>query len=89
MNQRKPCGFTGDGDIWQEINPHYRLQQKRNHSTGLIKTEKGFPGDRESFFRHFVFQEAQRNPQSSIEQIAEKVGCKVQEVTDTLKMFGM
>ena len=36
-----------------------------------------------------IFQEAQRNPQSSIEQIAEKVGCKVQEVTDTLKMFGM
>ena len=50
MNQRKPCGFTGDGDIWQEINPHYRLQQKRNHSTGLIKTEKGFPGDRKPFF---------------------------------------
>jgi len=56
MNQRKPCGFTGDGDIWQEINPHYRLQQKRNHSTGLIKTEKGFPGDRESFFRHVIWQ---------------------------------
>lgn len=56
MNQRKPCGFTGDGDIWQEINPHYRLQQKRNHSTGLIKTEKGFPGDRESFFHHVIWK---------------------------------
>ena len=50
MNQRKPCGFTGDGDIGQELNPHYRLQQKRNHSTGLIKTEKGFPGNRRPFF---------------------------------------
>ena len=76
-------------DASQSLQGLWIIQQKRNHSTGLIKTEKGFPGDRESFFRHFVFQEAQRNPQSSIEQIAEKVGCKVQEVTDTLKMFGM
>ncbi len=36
-----------------------------------------------------IFQEAQRNPQATSEQIAEKVGCKAQEVTDTLKMFGI
>ena len=36
-----------------------------------------------------IFQEASRNPDSSIEQIAARIGCKVEEVTDTLKMFGM
>lgn len=36
-----------------------------------------------------IFQEAKKNPDSTIEQIAEKLGCKVQEVADTLKMFGM
>ena len=36
-----------------------------------------------------IFQEAQRNPQATSEQIAEKVGCKAQEVTDTLQMFGI
>ena len=53
MNQRKPCGFTGDGDIGQELNPHYRLQQKRNHSTGLIKTEKGFSSNSEALFSSY------------------------------------
>lgn len=36
-----------------------------------------------------IFQEASRNPDSSVEQIAARIGCKVEEVTDTLKMFGM
>ena len=36
-----------------------------------------------------IFQEAKANPGSTIEEIAEKVGCKAQEVSDTLKMFGM
>ncbi len=36
-----------------------------------------------------IFQEAKANPSSTAEEIAEKVGCKAQEVSDTLKMFGM
>lgn len=36
-----------------------------------------------------IFQEAKANPDSTFEEIAEKVGCKPQEAADTLKMFGM
>lgn len=36
-----------------------------------------------------IFQEAKRNPDATIEQIAEKVGCEVREVADTLRMFDM
>ena len=36
-----------------------------------------------------IFQEAKQSPDSTIEQIAEKIGCRVQEVADTLKMFAM
>ena len=36
-----------------------------------------------------IFQEAKRNPDATIEQIAEKVGCEVREVADILRMFDM
>lgn len=36
-----------------------------------------------------IFREAKENPEITFEQIAEKVGCTVQEVEDTLKMIGI
>ena len=36
-----------------------------------------------------ILQEAKKNPFFTDEQIAERVGCKTQEVTETLKMFSM
>ena len=36
-----------------------------------------------------ILQEAKKNPFFTDEQIAERVGCKTQEVTETLKMFPM
>ena len=36
-----------------------------------------------------ILQEAKNNPFFTDEQIAERVGCKTQEVTETLKMFSM
>ena len=37
-------------DASQSLQGLWIIQQKRNHSTGLIKAEKGFPGDRKPFF---------------------------------------
>ena len=36
-----------------------------------------------------IYQEANRNPDYTKEEIAEKVGCTVKKVEDVLKMFGM
>lgn len=36
-----------------------------------------------------IFHEAKENPDYTNEDMAKKVGCKVEEVEDTLKMFGM
>lgn len=36
-----------------------------------------------------IYRESKENPDYSKEQIAEKVGCTVQEVEETLTMFGM
>ncbi len=36
-----------------------------------------------------IYRESKENPDYTKEQIAEKVGCTVQEVKDTLAMFAM
>lgn len=54
---------------------------------GMIQYKKGREEGRILTVR--IFQEAKANPGATIEEIAEKVGCKEREVLDTLKMFNI